>query len=130
MMAAFNVTSLQDFGYPETTKFIDPMEERWRSKNYDDSAFTKQGIQDRLYEFYSLDAYDHVHDVEDALEAYYANGGPPKSTLVTSTRPASTVTSAATINAAVVTSSAQLSSSTKTSTKSDDKKKTTTTRVR
>lgn len=128
MMAAFNVSSLQDFGYPETTKFIDPMEQRWRSKDYDDSAFTEQGVQDRLYDFYKLDAYDHVNDVEAALESYYANGGPPKTTLATSTKPASASSSSASINAAIVTSSAQLSSSTKAATTSDDKKTTTRTR--
>ena len=31
MLAAFNVTALQDFGYPETTRFIDPMESRYRA---------------------------------------------------------------------------------------------------
>ncbi|KAL1604037.1 hypothetical protein SLS60_005629 [Paraconiothyrium brasiliense] len=122
MMAAFNVSSLADFGYPETTKFIDPMEERWRSRDYDDSAFTEQAIQDRCHDFYMLDAYDKVDDVEVALESYYANG-PPKTTLATSTVKASTTTPSVTTKAATstITSSAKLTSSTK----SDDKKTTT-----
>lgn len=32
MMAAFNVTSLSDFGYSDKTKFLDPMEDRWRAQ--------------------------------------------------------------------------------------------------
>ncbi|KAJ4345843.1 uncharacterized protein N0V89_011978 [Didymosphaeria variabile] len=129
MMAAFNVTSLADFGYPETTKFIDPMEERWRSRDYDDSAFTEQAIQDRLSQFYMLDAYDKVDDVEIALESYYANG-PPKTTLATSTVKASSTTPSASTTPSVttkaatstITSSAKLTSTKK----SDDNSKTTT----
>lgn len=114
MMAAFNVTSLADWGYPETTKFIDPMEERWRSRDYDASAFTEQGVQQRLYDFYMLDAYKNVNDVEKALESYYANGA-PKTTLVTS--PAVTRSSSTTAPAATITTSAKLTTTTK-----DDKK--------
>lgn len=127
MMAAFNVSSLSDFGYPETTKFIDPMEERWRSRNYDASKFTEQGVQDRLYEFYMLDAYDKVDDVEKALESYYANG-PPKTTLATSTIKASTTTPSLSTkaSASTITSSAKIDDKKTTSTKKDDKKTTTT----
>ncbi|KAF9736287.1 hypothetical protein PMIN06_008278 [Paraphaeosphaeria minitans] len=117
MMAAFNVTSLADFGYPETTKFIDPMEERWRSKDEGDrSAFTDQAIKDRCHEFYMLDAYDKVDDVEAALESYYANG-PPKTTIATSTVKASTAFSSVTTKTATskITTSAEV----------DDKKTTT-----
>lgn len=118
MMAAFNVTSLADFGYPETTKFIDPMEERWRSKDEGDrSAFTEQAIKDRCHEFYMLDAYDKVDEVEAALTSYYANG-PPKTSLATSTVKASTPNPSATTKAATstITSSAKV----------DDKKTSTT----
>ncbi|KAI5845214.1 hypothetical protein DFP73DRAFT_526661 [Morchella snyderi] len=38
MMAAFNLTQWADFGYPETTKSIGPMEERWKDKPYDDKV--------------------------------------------------------------------------------------------
>ncbi|KAF1968972.1 oxidase cueO precursor [Bimuria novae-zelandiae CBS 107.79] len=132
MMAAFNVTSLADWGYPETTKFIDPMEQRWRSKDYDDSAFTEQGVQDRLFEFYKLDAYAHVNEVEAALESYYANG-PPKTPLATSTSASTsslpaTTSSAAIAPPAVVTTPATLVTSTRTTSKDD--KKTSSTRTR
>lgn len=76
MMAAFNVSVLSDFGYPETTKFLDPMEQRWRSKDKTVAAFTEQGIQARLQEFYSLDAYREVDSVEKALETYYETKSP------------------------------------------------------
>lgn len=121
-MGAFNVTSLSDWGYNETTKFIDPMEERWRSKNVEASAFTEQGIQKRLQEFYMLDAYRKVDDVEAALLSYYANG-PPKTTL----------TSSSVKNNAASTKTTTTRSSVATVAKLDDKKtsstkKTTTTR--
>ena len=32
MMAVFNVSVLEDFGYGEKTRFLDPMEEKWRPK--------------------------------------------------------------------------------------------------
>lgn len=93
MMAAFNVSSLADFGYPETTKFIDPMEDRWRSKDEKGADFTDAAIQDRLREFYMLDAYKDVDKVEAALESYWVNG-PPKTTLSTVTKSATATTTA------------------------------------
>lgn len=72
MMAAFNVSSLSDWGYPETTKFLDPMEQRWRSKKYDDSKFKEAYIMNELLPSFSgLDAYAGHDDVEDALVDYY-----------------------------------------------------------
>lgn len=123
MMAAFNVTSLADFGYPETTKFIDPMESRWRSKDEGDRKdFTDDAIRDRCHEFHMLDAYEKVNDVEGALESYYANG-PPRTTLATSVKTssvASTSGAAATtkVVAPSVTSSAKVDDKKKSSTKS------------
>lgn len=72
MMAAFNVTQLADFGYPETTKFIDPMEPRWRAKPITPADFTDQAVQGRLAQFAALNAYSDVANVESALEAYWA----------------------------------------------------------
>jgi len=43
MLAAFNVTALQDFGYPETTRFIDPMESRYRAVSFQDGDFAGSG---------------------------------------------------------------------------------------
>ena len=39
MLGAFNVTALADFGYTEKTHFIDPMEERYRAKPFQDGDF-------------------------------------------------------------------------------------------
>lgn len=72
MMAAFNVTQLVDFGYPETTKFIDPMEERWRDKPYDDKAKDLKIVKSETLPFFSsLDAYAHVGQINDALDQYF-----------------------------------------------------------
>jgi bilirubin oxidase len=98
MMAAFNVSSLGDWGYPETTHFIDPMEEKWRSRDENDHDFEEEHIYEKLYDFYMLDAYKDVDKVEDALVSYWNAGGPnsvPKttatpSTLTTSTKPVTT----------------------------------------
>lgn len=74
MMGAFNVTQLADFGYPETTKLIDPMEARWRDKPY--TGLDLQKIQSETLPFFSsLDAYAHVAQIEDALDAYFVTAG-------------------------------------------------------
>ncbi|KAL3426021.1 bilirubin oxidase [Phlyctema vagabunda] len=93
MMAAFNVTEIGDFGYPETTRFIDPMEERWRSKNYDASKFTESYIKTVLLPMFSgLDAYGHEDAIEKALDDFYANGGPPRTSTSSALSTLSTVT--------------------------------------
>jgi bilirubin oxidase len=86
MMAAFNVTALADFGYPETTHFIDPMEQRYRAKPQTPSDSTEAAIQARIGELYALDPYKNVEEIEGALVQYW-NAGGPKSTLATSVRP-------------------------------------------
>lgn len=91
MMAAFNVTSLANFGYPETTKFIDPMEEKYRSK--DINEYDDKHIDEKCAELEALEAYTEPEKVEQALVEYWANGGKGPSTLVTSTRPASSSSS-------------------------------------
>lgn len=111
MMAAFNVTSLGDWGYPETTQFIDPMEQRFRSKPANPEDFTKDAIMARINELYILDAYKDPEKVEAALVSYYANGGKGSSTLTTSTRSA-TVSGSGTTTRASSTSSAGGSSTT------------------
>ncbi|KAI5820067.1 oxidase cueO precursor [Pyronema omphalodes] len=71
MMAAFNVTALADFGYPETTRFIDPMEERWRAKPY--TGTDLNFIRRTLLPFYSsLDAYASLFKIDAALREYWA----------------------------------------------------------
>lgn len=122
MMAAFNVSSLSDWGYPETTKIIDPMDEAYRAKDYKDSDFEEEHIQERLKEFYLLDAYGDPDKVEEALESYYANGAPKATptTFATSTKAATLIAPSSTI-----TKAPSVATTTK---KDDDSKKTTATK--
>ncbi|CAZ82072.1 unnamed protein product [Tuber melanosporum] len=71
MMAAFNVTALPDFGYPESTKFEDPMEPRFRAAAYTGSSLDE--VQEKLEFFSSLSAYNDVAGILAALEEYYEN---------------------------------------------------------
>lgn len=69
-MGAFNVTSLSDFGYPETTKFVDPMDPRFRAKPY--RPFSVAEVGDALRSFSELSAYYDVENIKDALDEYWA----------------------------------------------------------
>ncbi|KAF2013474.1 hypothetical protein BU24DRAFT_351291 [Aaosphaeria arxii CBS 175.79] len=75
MMVAFNISSLGDWGYSEKTSFIDPMDKAYRSKDVNDADFQESAIQDRLNDYYLLDAYKDPEKVEAALESYWAAGG-------------------------------------------------------
>jgi bilirubin oxidase len=66
MMAAFNSTSLTNWGYGETTKFLDPMEDRWRAK-----PLPAPEPMEKMKMFSSLDAYASVAKVQSALNAYW-----------------------------------------------------------
>ncbi|KAF2808591.1 Cupredoxin [Mytilinidion resinicola] len=120
MMAAFNVSVLADFGYPETTHFIDPMEQRSRSTDITDGAFEEEHIQDRINELYLIDAYKDIDKVEEALVSYWDNhSSAVPSTLQTSVKSIkSTTAQASTTTAARVTTKAT------TTTKNDEKKTT------
>jgi bilirubin oxidase len=137
MMAAFNVSALADFGYPETTRFIDPMEERWRSRPITTQDDSYQALYDKCALFESLEAYNDVGKLEDAIDDYYKNGPKSYSTLQTVVASsASAASSMASLTAAVtsVTSAGAAKSSSSmitsapraTSTKSEDKRTTTT----
>ncbi|RDW80808.1 hypothetical protein BP5796_05506 [Coleophoma crateriformis] len=111
MMAAFNVTVLQDFGYPETTKFIDPMEQRWRSKTIDPAAFTEEYITGTLLPMFAgLDAYGSEAKIEQALDDYYKTrtAGP----VAASTRASSTLSTFSTVTSAARTTSSSSSTMT------------------
>lgn len=82
MLAMFNVTALSDFGYPETTHFINPMEIRYRAKpckpdeyknttSWGNGEFSRQGVEDKLQWFVNLDAYKDMDNIELALEEYW-----------------------------------------------------------
>lgn len=83
MMAAFNVTALKDFGYPETTRLQDPMEQRWRAKPISDADDSKSAVEEKCALFESLNAYADVDKLEEALEDYYKNGPQKASTIQT-----------------------------------------------
>ncbi|KAK4183512.1 putative bilirubin oxidase precursor [Podospora australis] len=70
MMAAFNVTALPDFGYPETA-FRDPMESRWRAEPVTAAKFTPAAITTKVQFMASLQPYNNVEEVLDELDAYY-----------------------------------------------------------
>jgi len=121
MMAAFNVSDvdLTDYGYPETTKFGDPMAPLFRSKKYTGTDI--QSVQDVLLPYFqNLGAYPDAPLVEKALDDYYKN---PK-TKTSSTASAvlstlSTVTTSATptpttkVNASTTTTPKSAATSTK-----------------
>ncbi|KAH8655355.1 Cupredoxin [Xylariales sp. PMI_506] len=88
MMAAFNVTQLDNFGYNETTDFTDPMDPRWRSQPYDRAdflaragIFTDDAIVQKVQTLALEQPYSELDNVEEALTAYWtANGaGNPNS---------------------------------------------------
>jgi bilirubin oxidase len=141
MMAAFNVSALTDFGYPETTRFIDPMEERWRSRPITSQDDSRQALYDKCALFESLEAYNDVGKLENALDDYYKNGPKSYSTLQTvvsssasvgssaaSLKPA--MTSATSAGAAKSASATVTSAPRATSTRIDDSGKRTTSSTR
>jgi bilirubin oxidase len=115
MLAMFNVTTLSDFGYPETTHFIDPMEQRYRAtpskpnefKNtleWGTGEFSLQGVTDKINWFVSLDAYKDIDKIELALEEYWGRtslvhtaSSTSKATPVSSPAPTTLVTSKSTV---------------------------------
>ncbi|KAL1643179.1 hypothetical protein SLS61_009379 [Didymella pomorum] len=79
MLAAFNVTALADFGYNETTRFIDPMDPQYRAVSFNDDDYAKRNgpfseseIKKKLDWFVKLDAYNKVDEVEKALAEYWS----------------------------------------------------------
>lgn len=79
MLAAFNVTALSDFGYNETTRFIDPMDPQYRAVSFKDDDYSKRNgpfsepeIKKKLDYFIKLDAYNKVDEVEKALAEYWS----------------------------------------------------------
>ncbi len=71
MMAAFNVTALQDLGYDETP-FRDPMETRWRAEAVSAAKFTTAAITEKVQLMASLQPYNNVDEVSEKLEEYWS----------------------------------------------------------
>lgn len=79
MMTALNITALTDLGYDETTRFLDPMETRYRAKSFKAAAFTgRTGVFsnaqiDKKCKFFDgLNAYRDIDGVDKALEDYWS----------------------------------------------------------
>ena len=79
MMAAVNITALADLGYKETTRFLDPMEARYRAKGFKANAFSartgvfsNKQIDAKCKFFDELNAYRDMDDVEQALDDYWS----------------------------------------------------------
>jgi Cft2 family RNA processing exonuclease len=70
MMAAFNVSVLEDLGYNET-HYIDPMEQRWRAKLEDSADFTDAAIEQRIQFMASFQPYNKVAEVFSVLDDYW-----------------------------------------------------------
>jgi bilirubin oxidase len=76
MMAAFNVTTLDGFGYDEESDYSDPMDTRWRAKPYVRSDFTtqsgpfsSQAVTATVQALALEQPYSELSEVEDALAA-------------------------------------------------------------
>lgn len=120
MMSAFNVSSLPDWGYSETTKFIDPMEQRWRSKKIEDRVFEEEHIMKELLPGFSgLDAYD-ADGAEKALDEYYKDDK-KSSSAATSVAPSAQATSNVVTPASATTPGSTLSTVTTKATTSSSK---------
>src|SRR3978361_1594894 len=116
MMAAFNIESLKDLGYNDTTVFLDPMDPQYRAKSFSNQDLLARGgdfKDDRIAEkcnyFLSLDAYKHAEDAEKALVNYWnthITGPAAPSTLVTSIVSSSSSVAAATTTPSAASSAA------------------------
>lgn len=72
MMVVFNITNLENWGYDNSTDFIDPMQPEFRPKDIDETHYTEDSIMDKINWFYDTSAYNHgdVAGVYSALDAY------------------------------------------------------------
>jgi bilirubin oxidase len=81
MMAAFNVTQLQELGYNEKTDFSDPEDPRWSAVPFvqadwtaKSGPFTAQAVGARVREIALQQPYSEQAQVEAALAAAWADG--------------------------------------------------------
>jgi bilirubin oxidase len=81
MMAAFNVTKLQNFGYNEVTDFGDPEDARWSARPYvhtdfenGSGPFSQQAVTKRVQEIAREQPYSELAEVEAALDEAWADG--------------------------------------------------------
>ncbi|KAL9944218.1 hypothetical protein D7B24_009520 [Verticillium nonalfalfae] len=91
MMAAFNVSVLEDLGYPETA-FADPMEADYRARKEISSGSTYLSVKDRVEQLAKLEPYNHHGDVDGWLSAYWATKGNAVATTTVKTSTAAKAT--------------------------------------
>ncbi|EAA27114.3 bilirubin oxidase precursor [Neurospora crassa] len=125
MMAAFNVSVLQDLGYDET-HYIDPMEARWRARQQSVEAFDDSAVEARVKEMAGFRPYDKVEEVESVLDQYWetkTKAGSTATQVVPTTISAGVfTTSVKASTTSFKTSTASSSSSTRTSSTSTKRK--------
>jgi bilirubin oxidase len=85
MMAAFNVTQLQELGYDEETDFSDPEDPQWSAVAFVQSEWTgrsglfkQQAIDARIREIALQQPYSEQTQVEAALAAAWVDGSAQK----------------------------------------------------
>jgi len=125
MMAAFNVSALNDFNYTETTHFIDPMEPQYRAKpikpgefagtsNWGTGEFSLAGVKEKGDWFSNLDAYGNIDEVEVALEEYWGRTTlTPTATAVPTSLPQITSTLSTVVKASTTSAASTATSSSK-----------------
>ncbi|KAA8914597.1 Cupredoxin [Sphaerosporella brunnea] len=75
MMAAFNVTRLPEWGYPESMGLLDPMDPKFRAKEYRGTAV--RTLRDEVLPMFAeLRAYGNVEEVMRELDEYHATRTP------------------------------------------------------
>ena len=83
MLVAFNVTQLENWGYTNDTRFIDPENPEFAAKDQNPEDYTTEAILKKVAWFWSTDAYNkgNVDGVYSALDAYSTLGyAAPQST--------------------------------------------------
>ncbi|KAM0330944.1 hypothetical protein ACHAQA_003901 [Verticillium albo-atrum] len=93
MMAAFNVSVIEDLGYPETA-FADPMQADYRARKEIAGGASYDSVKARVEELAKLEPYNHHGDVDGWLSAYYATKGNGPAAVAAPTQTVTTVTTA------------------------------------
>nr|POE77559.1 bilirubin oxidase [Quercus suber] len=77
MLAAFNVTALNNLGYDfsSTQQFADPLDSRFSAQVYDASKFTPDAIKKAVDDLAALNAYQPAAALLSAESNYYATAG-------------------------------------------------------
>ncbi|RYP57141.1 hypothetical protein DL769_009661 [Monosporascus sp. CRB-8-3] len=82
MTAAFNVTTLDNFGYNEITDYSDPLDPRWRARSYNRAdflartgAFSDAAIIERVQELALQQPYSELDEVEQSLDEFWEENG-------------------------------------------------------